>query len=321
MRRTFFLYCGCQPLKLMGLFGFKKSQPFSESVVYYCLQLPNTYFLRFYSDGTVMYMGMQGDQTASMHSLIQYLVKEHTYYGSKGQFLADDNKINYELTDRRDGEVVFCEAALKPNGELHVYDHYVSSGKRRELVYKPVDEKARLDWNNPARKKDIAAKAAFFDPRESTTRQLEKLLGRENLTAFDSEFLEDVDSALPGLINDLLQMASKELPGFFLQPGTEDRMQYIEKQTLLYDLNVALEAKGSTKRFFYYWDNSDFSQDHGYFYAEKETGIRIIQLLKNPPYFPFSGRNYDRNRIIDITLKDPITHEEVKYFKQLIMDF
>jgi hypothetical protein len=308
----------------MGLFRAKKSRLFAESVVYYCLQLPDTYFLRFYSDGIVMYMGTQGDQTASMHSLVQYLTKEHTFYASKGKFIADGNKISFELIGRRDGEIVFCEAELVANGDMLVSDHFVSSGKKRELVYTPVDDTApKLDWNNASAelKKDRAEKVAFFDPRESTRGQLEKLFGKQNLTAFDSEFLKDVDSALPDLINDLLQIASKELDDFPLQPVTGDKMQYVEKHTLLTDLNVALEARHSTKRFFYYWDNMDFGQDHGYFYAEKDTGMRIIQLLKDPPYLDFSGRKYNSNRVIEIILKDATTHEEVKYFKQLIKDF
>jgi len=308
----------------MGLFQSEKDKSLNQSVVYYCLQMPNTYFLRFYSDGTVMYMGVQGDQTASMNSLVRYLTKEHTFYASRGKFVADGNKISFELVARQDGEIVQCEAELYANGNMHVSDHFVSRGKRRELVYTPVDDSAIEHHRNKSvseTQKEVDEYATFFDPRESTRKQLEKLIGKENLTGFDSEFLEDVDSALTDLIHDLLQIASKELNGFSLRPVAEDRIRYVETHSLLYDLNVALEASGHTRRFFYYWDNMDFGQDHGYFYTEKDTGMRIIQLLKAPPDLDFSGKKYTSNRVIEIILRDSTTHEEIKYFKQLILDF
>lgn len=181
----------------------------------------------------------------------------------------------------------------------------------------------------------------IFDIRKSTTEQLLQLLGQNNLSAFDVEFLEsDEPDSLINLLNNLIELAKNELTNISInfedgsnsiiikseskgiQIECENMEDYVLSNNVLYDLNLLLEKNGCTKRLFYYWDYYDFGQDNGYFYAERELGIDLINFLKNPPNIaPEEFDDRTCNRIIDITLKDSSGNYEVKYFKQLIENF
>ena len=177
-----------------------------------------------------------------------------------------------------------------------------------------------------------------FDIRKSTTEQLSEILGQHSLTAFDIEFLEDeTPNSLIKLLNNLIDLAKNELTSISISFEYElntiiikhnsknlhieckNIEDYVSSNNILYDLNLLLEKNDYKKRFFYYWDYYDFGQDNGYFYAEKEFGLELINFLNNPPnYEPEEFEDRTCNRIIDITLKDSSGNYETQYFKRLI---
>lgn len=178
-----------------------------------------------------------------------------------------------------------------------------------------------------------------FDIRKRTTGQLQTGLGEKNLTSFDIEFLDDIPKAVAGLAKDLLRIAGAELPGATVSMPAEnllevtvngkqyefsyaDRIEYVTSNAILKDLNSLLEANQSGKRFFYYYDGADFGQEHGYFYAEKEWGIALLDYLENPPHVKREEfADQYGNRILNVELKDSSSERLVEYFCQVIDDF
>lgn len=324
----------------MSLFGFGKNKPdFSEDIVYYAFDI-NTHLFRFYSDGTVLELVVEGDALSQLDKILKHFNKENkASFISKGHFQSDGHKISFEIIHNGDSPLV-CDGDIQSNGELFLSLYNVGTKKKGRAIIKPIDSKIKFDWKNTTDKASAASKTAFFDLRLSSTKQLERLVGKENLTTFDMEFLEDSDTALPDLVNDFLKISGKELPGAYLKINTKenaysiviqdkihelgvgDRMNYVTKNQLLKDINTILGENGSSKRFFYYHDHFDFGQDNGYFYTDKVMGLRLIQILEDPPFYPYHDfKDHSCNRIIDIEFIDSNMEKKARYFKKIIADF